>query len=224
MFSRLTGQWLTGCLAVRDGHALPPSAPSMSASVDNTISYPPFADLTDANPAGTSGVSVIIPVHNAATTLEATSSFMVNQPYVGWEAIIIDDGSTDGTGAIAEGWAHRDRRFHVLQQERSGVSAARNRGLREARYSFVLFLDGDDSVTPTHLERMMGMLASNSTLDAVHCGSQRILPSGVVGRPRLGSDEADLFQYFAFQCHFPIPACILRREAAPAARGRSPAA
>jgi hypothetical protein len=51
MFSRLTGQWLTGLPAVRDGHALPPSAPTMSASVDNTISYPPFASLADADSA-----------------------------------------------------------------------------------------------------------------------------------------------------------------------------
>jgi glycosyltransferase involved in cell wall biosynthesis/peptidoglycan/xylan/chitin deacetylase (PgdA/CDA1 family)/SAM-dependent methyltransferase len=219
MFSRLTGQWLTGCPAVRDGHAPPPSAPTMSASVDNTISYPPFADLTDPSPAVTSGVSVIIPVHNAATTLEATLNSMVHQTYVVWEAIIIDDGSTDGTRALAEGWAHRDKRFHVLQQERSGVSAARNRGLREARYSFVLFLDGDDRIAPAHLERMVGKLSSDCTLDAVHCGRQNILASGVSGRSHEGSAEGDLFQYFAFHCHFAIHACVLRRDLALAVGG-----
>src|SRR5258708_4567813 len=97
MFSRLTGQWLTGCLAVRDGHALPPSAPSMSASVDNTISYPPFASPADASPGGAMGVSVIIPVHNGSATLEATLNSVVRQTHAVWEAVIIDDGSTDGT-------------------------------------------------------------------------------------------------------------------------------
>jgi peptidoglycan/xylan/chitin deacetylase (PgdA/CDA1 family) len=219
MFSRLTGQWLTGYLAVRDGHALPPSAPSMSASVDNTISYPPFASPADASPGGAMGVSVIIPVHNGSATLEATLNSVVRQTHAVWEAVIIDDGSTDGTRSMAEGWAHRDRRFRVMHQEKSGVSAARNRGLREARYSFVLFLDGDDRIAPTHLEHMVKMLSSDSTLDAAHCGSQCILPSGAAGRPHLGSDEADLFQYFAFHCHFAIHACILRRDLALAVGG-----
>lgn len=156
------------------------------------------------------GVSVIIPVHNASTTLEATLNSVVRQTHAVWEAVIIDDGSTDGTRSTADGWAHRDRRFRVLHQEKSGVSAARNRGLREARYSFVLFLDGDDRIAPTYLERMVKMLSSDSTLDAVHCGSQRVLPSGIAGRPHLGSDEADLFRYFAIQCHFPIHACVVR--------------
>ncbi|HKB97886.1 MAG TPA: trifunctional glycosyltransferase/class I SAM-dependent methyltransferase/polysaccharide deacetylase [Terriglobales bacterium] len=191
----------------------------MSASVDNTISHRPFVSLADADPAGACGVSVIIPAHNATATLEATLNSLVHQTRGVWEAIIIDDGSGDSTRAVAEHWAQRDRRFRVLHQERLGVSAARNRGLRDARHPFVLFLDSDDRIASTHLERMVGMLAADSTLDAVHCGSQRILPSGVAGRPRLGSDEADLFQYFAFQCYFPIHACVLRRDLALAVGG-----
>ena len=76
---------------------------------------------------------------------------------------------------------------------------ARNNGLREARYPFVLFLDSDDRIAPTHLERMVGMFLADSTLDAVHCGWQRVFPSGDLGpRPDLGSDQEDLFEYFAF--------------------------
>jgi len=102
----------------------------------------------------------------------------------------------------------------VLHQAKSGVSAARNCGLREAQYPFVLFLDSDDRIAPTHLERMVRMLLADSTLDAVHCGWQRVLPSGVTGRPHFGCDEVDLFQHFAFHCHFPIHACVLRRDLA----------
>jgi peptidoglycan/xylan/chitin deacetylase (PgdA/CDA1 family)/glycosyltransferase involved in cell wall biosynthesis len=191
----------------------------MSASVDNTISYPPFASLADADSARTCGVSVIIPAHNAAATLETTLNSLVHQTRGAWEAIIIDDGSADNTRAIAEHWAQGDRRFRVLHQERLGVSAARNRGLREARHPFVLFLDSDDWIASTHLERMVGMLAADPTLDAVHCGWQNILASGVTGRPHLGSDAADLFQYFAFHCHFAIHACVLRRDLALAVGG-----
>ena len=136
----------------------------------SAISYSPSLLRTDASPASVSGVSLIIPVHNAATTLEATMNSVVVQTHAVWEAIIIDDGSADSTRAVAEQWAQRDRRFRVLHQERLGVSAARNRGLTEARHPFVLFLDSDDRIASTHLERMVGMLAADSTLDAVHCG------------------------------------------------------
>jgi peptidoglycan/xylan/chitin deacetylase (PgdA/CDA1 family)/glycosyltransferase involved in cell wall biosynthesis/SAM-dependent methyltransferase len=187
--------------------------------MDNTIVSAPITSAGDASSNATSGVSVIVPVHNAAATLERTLSSVVHQTRTIWETIIIDDGSIDNTRAVAEDWALRDGRFHVLHQKRSGVSAARNRGLREARYPFVLFLDGDDCIAPTHLERTMWMLDADPTLDAVHCGSQCILPSGVTGRPHLGSDEADLFQYFAFHCHFAIHACVLRRALALAVGG-----
>jgi hypothetical protein len=178
----------------------------------------------DPRPASRSrDVSVIIPAHNAAATLEATLNSVVQQTHALWEAILVDDGSTDGTRAMAGHWARKDKRFRVLHQERSGVSAARNRGLREAQCQFVLFLDADDRIGPTHLERMVGKLAADGTLDAVHCGSQHVLPSGATGRPRLGSDEADLFRYFAFQCVFDIHACVLRRDLAMAVGGFDPA-
>jgi glycosyltransferase involved in cell wall biosynthesis len=178
--------------------------------------------LPNAKPANVSGISIIIPAHNAEATLEVTLNSVLSQTHTAWEAVIIDHGSTDATHAMAEGWALRDRRFRVLHQEKSGVSTARNSGLQEARYPFVLFLDSDDRIAPTHLERMAGMLLANSRLDAVHCGWQRILPSGALGPPHLGSDEEDLFEYFAFQCIFAVHACILRRELALAVGGFHP--
>src|SRR5215469_12732046 len=112
--------------------------------MNEVVPSEPLTNLENAGPTGTSGVSIIIPAHNAAATLEATLDSVVHQTYTLWEPIVIDDGSTDGTRAMAEDWAHRDKRFRVLHQERSGVSAARNHGLWQARYPFVLFLDADD--------------------------------------------------------------------------------
>jgi peptidoglycan/xylan/chitin deacetylase (PgdA/CDA1 family)/SAM-dependent methyltransferase len=166
-----------------------------------------------------SGVSVIIPVHNAALTLEATLDSVVLQTYADWEAIIVDDGSNDCTGAVAEKWVQRDLRFHTLYQKKSGVSAARNLGLNEARYPYVLFLDGDARIAPRHLECMTGKLMANPSLGAVHCGFQFILPSGAASRSHLGPPEEDLFEHFAAQCPFPIHACVLRRKLALAVGG-----
>jgi peptidoglycan/xylan/chitin deacetylase (PgdA/CDA1 family) len=179
----------------------------------------PVTSTANTMPAGTSGVTVIIPAYNAEATLAATLNSVLLQTYAVWEVIVIDDGSTDATQSLTAVWACRDQRFHVLHQKNSGVSAARNSGLREARYPFVLFLDSDDHIDPTHLKRMVGMLMANRRLDAVHCGWQRILPSGVYGPSRLASDHEDLFEYFAFQCCFPIHACVLRRDLAVAVGG-----
>ena len=181
----------------------------MNDSLPIAVASSPYAKN-----ASTSGVSIITPAHNANATLDATLNSVLSQTHPVWEAVVIDDGSTDGTRATADRWAHRDARFRVLHQAKSGVSAARNCGLREAQYPFVLFLDSDDRIAPTHLERMVRMLLADSTLDAVHCGWQRVLPSGVTGRPHFGCDEVDLFQHFAFHCHFPIHACVLRRDLA----------
>src|SRR5260221_1355919 len=92
----------------------------------SAISDSPSLPRMDASPAGVSGVSVIIPVHNAATTLEATLNSLVEQTHGVWEAIIVDDGSTDSTRTIANIWAQRDRRLSVLHQDNRGVSAARS--------------------------------------------------------------------------------------------------
>ena len=179
----------------------------------------PVTSTSTTKPASTLGISVIIPAYNAEATLATTLNSVLLQTYAVWEAVIVDDGSTDGTQALTADWACRDQRFQVVHQKNSGVSAARNSGLREARYPFVLFLDSDDHIAPTHLERMVGMLMADRRLDAVHCGWQRILPSGVYGPSRLASDHEDLFEYFAFQCCFPIHACVLRRDLAVAVGG-----
>src|ERR1700757_2552831 len=168
---------------------------------------------------GESCVSLVIPVHNAAITLTSTLCSVIQQSYVVWEAIIVDDGSTDRTRAIANDWAQRDPRFRVLHQDNRGVSAARNRGLQEARNRYVLFLDGDDRIAPVHIERMLEKLSSDPGLDAVHCGWQDILPSGTPGRTHFGAGEGDLFNYFACHCHFAVHACVLRRDLALAVGG-----
>src|ERR1700747_1723380 len=168
---------------------------------------------------GESGVSLVIPVHNAAITLPSTLCSVIQQSYVVWEAIIVDDGSTDNTRTMANDWAHRDSRVRVLHQDKSGVSAPGNARLQETGNCYVLVLDGDDRIAPGHLERMLEKLSSDPGLDAVHCGWQDILPSGTPGRTHFGAGEGDLFNYFACHCHFAVHACVLRRDLAMAVGG-----
>ncbi len=69
-------------------------------------------------------------------------------------------------------------------------------------------------IASDHLQLMVSALMADSTLDAVHCGWQRIYACGAVGSPHFGSDDANLFRHFAFHCHFAIHACLMRREIA----------
>lgn len=90
-------------------------------------------------------VSLIIPAFDAAGFLDATLRSVSRQDLADWECLVVDDFSGDGTLAIAKAWRGRDRRIRVLtQRARSGVSAARNAGIRAAGGALCAFLDADD--------------------------------------------------------------------------------
>jgi len=158
-------------------------------------------------------VSIIIPAHNAAETIAETLESLLAQTYQGWEAIIVDDGSTDGTAQIAARFADRDARIRVISQPRQGgVSAARNTGIALVRYDWLLFLDADDWISSQHLERMMSALAFDPTLDAVHCGSARVAYDGTLIPEEFWPPSGDLFSTLACRSAFPIHACIVRKS------------
>lgn len=74
-------------------------------------------------------VSIIVPVYNAENYLEACLTSLITQTYDNLEIIVVNDGSTDGSGTICDVFARKDSRIRVIDQENRGVSAARNAGL-----------------------------------------------------------------------------------------------
>ena len=99
------------------------------------------------------GISVIVPVYQAEKFLSACAESVTNQTFSDWELLLVDDGCTDGSGAICDALAAADSRVRALHQpQNAGVSEARNRGLREARGEYVAFLDADDTFEPQTLE------------------------------------------------------------------------
>jgi len=157
-------------------------------------------------------VSIIIPAYNAAETIAETVQSVLGQTFSDWEAIIVDDGSTDGTAAIGQGFAEQVARIRCVSQPRSGVSAARNTGTGLARYDWLLFLDADDLLLPFHLKRLTDALASDPGLDAAYCGWARLTPDGRQTSETCFYQAGDLFHTFARYSLFPIHACIVRRS------------
>ncbi len=95
-------------------------------------------------------ISVVIPIYNAAQTLDACLAALANQEYDGaWEVVVADNGSRDGSAEMARGWSDRFPRFQVIDaSHRRGVSHARNIGARSARGELILLTDADDVVAP----------------------------------------------------------------------------
>lgn len=99
-------------------------------------------------------ISMIIPVYNAEDYIQEMLDSIEGQTFIKYEAIIIDDGSTDDSASIIKTFCHRDSRFKYHKQENQGVSAARNKGLELAQGDYIAFFDADDVIPPDALERL----------------------------------------------------------------------
>ena len=99
-------------------------------------------------------ISIIIPVYQTEAYLAACVKSLQAQSFRDWEAILVEDGSPDGSGALCDALAGQDKRIRVLHTENGGVSRARNRGIKIARGDYLLFLDSDDCLAPGCLMRL----------------------------------------------------------------------
>src|SRR6185503_2024667 len=110
-------------------------------------------------------VSAVIPAYQAAAFLaDAVESVLAQTEPVG-EIVVVDDGSTDGTAAVAASFGDRVR---YVRQENQGVAAARNRGVAEARGRLVAFLDADDTWEPEKTARQLAHLRAHPDYAAVY--------------------------------------------------------
>ena len=160
-------------------------------------------------------VSIVVPAYNAAETIQETLASIQAQTVPNWEAIVVNDGSTDETEAIVQEIAAQDSRIRLFSQSNQGVSAARNTAISHVRYDWLGFLDADDWLAPQYVERMTAALAADPSLDAVHCGIRRLEPDGqTIFDDRYAPSETDLFPVFAVHCPFMLHSCIFRKRLA----------
>lgn len=99
-------------------------------------------------------ISIIVPVYKVEKYLHRCLDSIIHQTFTDWECILVDDGSPDSSGKICDEYAEKDKRFRVFHQENAGVSAARNKGLDEAKGEYVNFVDSDDWIDSKLLEKI----------------------------------------------------------------------
>lgn len=109
-------------------------------------------------------ISIIIPVHNSEKYIHRCLNSISHQLYKNWELILIDDGSTDGSGIICEEYAKKDERIKVIHQSNQGVSVARNSGLDIAQGKWVIFCDSDDEFYIDSLDILINGINYGNTL------------------------------------------------------------
>jgi glycosyltransferase involved in cell wall biosynthesis len=158
--------------------------------------------------------SFVIPARNAARTLARAFDSLIAQGDADWEALVIDDGSSDETPRLIAAQAQRDARFIALRGSGTpGVSAARNIGLAQARGQRVVFLDSDDWIDRTFLDRMHAALDAAPGAAAAYCDYRRVMPDGGMA-PACGEPDVARapFDTFARTCAVAIHAVLIERE------------
>lgn len=110
-------------------------------------------------------VSVIVPVYNVELYLEECLDSIREQSYKNFEVILVDDGSTDSSSDICNQYAGEDGRFKVIHQKNGGLPNARNTGIKSFSGDYATFLDSDDKLGSTYLEKLVAPLINDSTID-----------------------------------------------------------
>lgn len=115
-------------------------------------------------------ISVIIPVYNKIRYISTVLQQVREQSFRDYECLLIDDGSTDGSGEVCDTFSAKDARFRVFHIPNGGVSHARNVGLDAARGEYITFIDADDEIDPDYLNHLMSCMES--------CGADLVISGG----------------------------------------------
>lgn len=172
-------------------------------------------------------VSIVIPAHNAETSLARTIDSVLIQKYASLEVIVVDDGSEDKTLDVAQAYGSKIR---VAEQQNQGQGSARNHGIRLASGELIAFLDSDDYWKPGFLDVCVSFLQSHPTAVAVNTGSTFVMRDGSQSNHPVLSveDQNDLqprildnfFSFWAQYDHVRTGTCLMRTDVVRATGGQ----
>ena len=133
-------------------------------------------------------VSVIVPVYNVEDYLRECVESVIKQTYPHLEIILVDDGSTDGSGAICDEYASKDNRIRVVHQKNKGLSGARNSGLDIATGRYIIFIDSDDYIWEGTIQGYASLFSQYPDLDLIE---SNLYYSNSTDAPAIGQDDCN---------------------------------
>lgn len=166
-------------------------------------------------------ISVIIPLYNKEKQIARTLQTVLQQTFQTFEIVIVDDGSTDGSVQVVK--QMKNPRIRLIHQQNGGVSAARNRGIAEAHYALVAFLDADDEWKPTYLETQYRLYQKYPECSVYACNyefrnKEGVVTPSIIRKLPFGTEDGVLSNYFevASCSHPPLwtSAVMVKKEAA----------
>lgn len=110
-------------------------------------------------------LSIIVPIYNVESTLERCIRSIVQQSFTDFELLLVDDGTPDNSGHIADELASNDERIRVFHKSNGGLSDARNYGIDRAKGEYITFVDSDDELAPDTLQPLMQVLSEQTDID-----------------------------------------------------------
>lgn len=159
--------------------------------------------------------SIIVAVYNVAPYLNQCVHSILAQPAVDFEVILVDDGSTDGSGEICDAFVRKTERVFVIHKQNGGLSSARNAGIQKAAGTYLLFVDGDDFIAGNSLQKVQECIQNDGMPDVVflECSkvfvkSRHAVPMGDgISSVICGLEQNEIRFYLASLPKFPASAC-----------------
>jgi glycosyltransferase involved in cell wall biosynthesis len=124
-------------------------------------------------------ISIVLPMRNAATTLVDCLQSIAKQTFRHYEVVIIDDGSSDGSASIVEGWRQQDQRIRLYRQPPLGLVPALNKGVSLARGQYIARMDADDLMTEHRLQAQLQYLSGHPHVDLVAAQAELFSSAGI---------------------------------------------
>lgn len=161
-------------------------------------------------------VSIIIPTYNRADVIVNSIQSILDQTYEQYELIIVDDGSTDDTELVIE-QINDNRIRYIKMPENKGVAAARNEGIRRAKYDYIAFQDSDDYWKKDKLEKQMGFLTTMPDIGLLYCpyeckkadGSTISVPNDSIP---MSEKQGNIYEYMLRRNTIGTPSVLLRKK------------
>ena len=163
-------------------------------------------------------ISVIVPVYNIESYISKCVESLCSQTYTNLEIILVDDGSSDSSSFICDAYAKQDERIMVIHKENDGLSEARNAGLKCAHGQYLMFIDGDDYVDHTMIEKMYETLVQDDS-DMVLCNYEYVDEYGNLitkemeeifedNKDKIVISEDEYWQnYYDYNCSYYVISC-----------------